>query len=308
MRKKYPFPFRTPRTTPLRWLSSKIIRRWLRPRPKNSHKGDFGHVLIIAGSRGMIGAGILSARGALRSGAGLVTLAVPKDQQASVIKHLSPEAMTLGLSESSAIPSVLGFMKKRRITSLVIGPGLSRKTQARTFVRKLLPRLGSFPTLKGIVLDADGFIALSGTEILKKMKIPVIVTPHAGELSLFTGTKTSASPAGRKGQAEKFAKLNRVICVLKGHRTVVASGRATFVNPTGNPGMARGGSGDVLSGMIGALLPNVRPPEAAFKAACAGVYVHGLAGDLAAREKTEIAMSAGDLAEKIPSAFKKILR
>ena len=158
----------------------------------------------------MTGAGILSAHGALRAGAGLVTLAVPRSQQIAAAKHLKPEAMTLGLPETSsgsfalsAVPAALDFMEKRRITSLVIGPGLSRHPQTRAFVRKLLPRLPSVSTLEGIVLDADGFLALSGTGILKKMKIPVIVTPHAGDLSPFTGgenflfTRVEKSP-GRK--------------------------------------------------------------------------------------------------------------
>ena len=129
----------------------------------------------------MTGAGILSAHGALRAGAGLVTLAVPRSQQIAAAKHLKPEAMTLGLPETSsgsfalsAVPAALDFMEKRRITSLVIGPGLSRHPQTRAFVRKLLPRLPSVSTLEGIVLDADGFLALSGTGILKKMKIPVV--------------------------------------------------------------------------------------------------------------------------------------
>lgn len=299
---------------PLLWLSSKIVRKWIKPRPKSSHKGDFGHVLIVAGSRGMVGAGILSAHGALRAGAGLVTLAVPRSQQIAAAKHLRPEAMTLGIPEtsagsfsSSAVPAALDYMRRRRITSLVIGPGLSGHPQTRTFVKKLLPRLSSQKFLRGIVLDADGFLALAGTGILKKMWIPVIVTPHAGELSRFTGGKIPSSPASRKAQAEKFAKLNWVICVLKGRDTVVSAGRTTFINPTGNPGMARGGSGDVLSGMIGALLMNVRLPQTAFKAACAGVYIHGMAGDLAAKEKSQIGMRAGDIAEKIPVAFRKII-
>ena len=297
----------------MRWLSSKIVRKWIAPRPKNSHKGNFGHVLIVAGSRGMVGAGILSAHGALKAGAGLVTLAVPRNQQIIAAKHLRPEAMTLGLPETSegtfsfaAVSLALAHIKKRRVTSLVIGPGLSKHSETRDFVKKLLQKLSPASTLKGVVLDADGFLALSGTSFLKKIKIPVIVTPHAGELSRFIGKKISSSPASRKAQAEKFAKLNQVICVLKGHQTLVTTGRTTWVNPTGNPGMARGGSGDILSGMIAALLMNVRLPEIALKAACAGVYIHGFAGDLAAKEKTQIAMSAGDIAEKIPTAFKKI--
>ena len=296
-------------------LSSKTVRSWLAARPKNSHKGDFGHVLIVAGSRNMAGAGILAAHGALRSGAGLVTLATVKSRQRVAAAHLRPEAMTLGLPEASsgsispaAVAKILSYIKARRVTALVMGPGLTRNPQTQSFVRKLLPRLSSQKALAGIILDADGFLALKGTRILEKLKIPAIITPHPGELAAFTGRKIPPTPAGRIEASKKFAKLNKVVCVLKGHRTVISDGQNFYINPAGNAGMARGGSGDVLSGMIGALLGNVRPPDRALKAACAGVYVHGLAGDIAAQEKTQISMTAGDIAEKIPSAFRKIYK
>lgn len=292
-------------------ITRSLIRKWLKARPKDAHKGDFGHVLIVAGSRGMAGAGILSAHGALRGGAGLVTLATVKSQQPAAAKHLRPEAMTLGLPESKegslsikAVPEIVSFMRKRKITSLVLGPGLSRKNGVPVFVRMLLSKIVSAPLrLKAVLLDADGFLSAPN---LGGLKFPLIVTPHAGEFSRFTGISMARIAADRIGTAKKFAKLNQVVCVLKGHRTVISDGDRAVVNPTGNPGMARGGSGDVLSGLIAALIENVQS-HSPFYAACAGVYIHGLAGDLAAKEKTQIGMAAGDLAEKIPSAFKKIL-
>ncbi len=298
-----------------RLLSAEIVRSWLIRRPANSRKGDFGHVLIIAGSRGMAGAGILSAHGALRSGAGLVTLAVPKSQQPAAAKHVRPEAMTLGLPEntqggisSKAKNPLLLYIRRRRITSLVIGPGLSRNSETAKFVKTFLLSLNDCKTLKAVILDADGFLACSKNKILPRIKIPVVVTPHAGEMSQFLGMSVNRIEAAREETALKFAKLFRVICVLKGRRTVISDGNQTCVNPTGNPGMARGGSGDVLSGVIASLILNIKGPEAIFKSACAGVYVHGLAGDLAAKEKTQIAMTAGDIAENMPGAFGKILQ
>lgn len=294
-------------------LSRTQIRSWLVKRPPQSHKGSFGHVLIIAGSRGMIGAGVLSACGALRGGAGLVTLATPKSLQLIAARHLRPEAMTLGLPERSgtlvpkAAAPLLAFIRRRRVTSIALGPGLSRARQAQAFAVRFFSLLKKEAGVNGLVLDADGFLAFSGRPGPWKGGPPVIVTPHPGELAAFLKTARSRVEAAREETAEKFAKLNGVITVLKGHRTVVTDGKRTFINPTGNPGMARGGSGDVLSGLIPALLLNVKLPDQPLKAAAAGVFVHGLAGDLAAKEKTQIAMTAGDIAEKIPAAFKKAL-
>ncbi len=282
-------------------------------RPAAAHKSDFGHTLIIAGSRGMVGAGVLSAWGALRGGSGLVTLATVRSQQGAAATHLRPEAMTLSLRETpggslaaSGVSEALRWMRLRRITSLVIGPGLSRSAEAARFVRSLLRRLQGDPMkLRGIVLDADGFLAM-GPRGLAAANLPMIVTPHPGELSRFTGRSVGASRAERISAAVKFAKLYRVTCVLKGSGTVVSDGSRSYINPTGNPGMARGGSGDVLSGLIGALIGQFGTSLYLLRAACIGVYVHGLAGDLAAAQMSRIAMLPGDLAERIPSAFKKL--
>ena len=296
-------------------LTVSLVRSWIPKRKRDSHKGDYGHVLIVAGSRGMAGAGILCSQGALRGGSGLLTLAVPRSQQTVAAKKGRPESMTLGLPETpsgtisfKAVPVLLKYIRKRRVTSLAVGPGLSRNPETARSVRKLLKRLDSLKSLQGIVLDADGFLALA-PQNLKSLHLPLIVTPHPGEMARFCGAKTAEVQGNRVQFSQKFAKLNGIVCVLKGDRTVVSDGKNTFINTTGNPGMATGGSGDVLTGLIAALIPQVsgsKPFSPLLKAACAGVFVHGLAGDLAKKEKTELALIAGDISEKIPRAFKRV--
>lgn len=298
-------------------ISASTVRAWLPRRSRDSHKGDYGHVLVVAGSRGMSGAAALCAWGALRGGAGLVTAAVPESQQPIVARKVRPEAMTLALPETDAgslstraVPEMLSWMARRRVSSLAIGPGLSRKPETASAVRRLLAGAGRSPDrLLGAVLDADGFLALKPSrkaDPLRSLRIPAVVTPHPGELAAFLGISVPAVQRHRLKSAREFARLYGVVCVLKGHSTIVSDGRRTFVNPTGNPGMATGGSGDVLTGLIAALLAQVK--GGALEAAAAGVFLHGLAGDLAARRKTEIGLLAGDLAEALPEAFKTVLK
>jgi NAD(P)H-hydrate epimerase len=223
--------------------------------------------------------------------------------------------MTLGLPETKsgsislkALPQILQFIQKRAITSLAIGPGLSRNPETGRFVRELVKRSKG---ISGAVLDADGFLAFSQNgrkkSLLAEARVPLIVTPHEGELARFLNIPKSAVRKDRTKQTEKFAKLNRAVCVLKGSATVISDGQNTFINSTGNPGMAKGGSGDVLTGLISALIPQTEktgPLSRALQAACAGVYSHGLAGDQAKKEKTEVSMLAGDISDCIPNAFK----
>lgn len=323
-------------------LSKKLVSSWLPKRKQDSHKGDYGHVLIVAGSKGMSGASILSAQGALRGGAGLVTLAVPESRESIVAKKVRPEVMTLAMPESKAgtfsqkaVAPLLEFVRKRKITSLAIGPGLSRNLETVRFVKKffLLLKKNWF-NLQGIVLDADGFLALKPKNskyfFLKNLGLPVIVTPHPGELANFLEIKSEEIQKARIQFAKEFAKLYSVVCVLKGHQTTITDGREVYLNTTGNPGMATGGSGDVLTGLIAALIAQIQdstphqvggkiqsdlltssfqpPASTLLLAACAGVYIHGLAGDLAKKEKTEMGMIAGDIAEKIPAAFNAVLQ
>lgn len=267
---------------------SKILRK----RKKDSHKGDYGRVLIVAGQSGMSGAAILASRGALRAGAGLTYLAVPQEL-VNLVNLATPEVITLAFEKIKTI----------KPTAVAIGPGLGTNHKAKELVCDLLT---SYPLLlTPFILDADALnIIAKNPKILKKTKAKVIITPHPGELARLTRKKIEYIQNNRPKVARDFAKEYTCIVVLKGHRTVVAdpSGEI-YLNPTGNPGMASAGVGDVLCGMIAALIGQ---GLSQFEAAALGVYLHGLAGDLAAREKGEASLIASDLVEKIPYALQKI--
>ena len=274
-------------------------------RDRDSHKGDFGHLMIIAGSLGKAGAAVMSAKGALRTGAGLVSLAAPMGI-IPVIQQQVMEAMCIPAGES--IDGTLGmgsenelFKASGSMTACAIGPGLTTHYETVNVVRNLLLRI-SIP----MVIDADGVNALAGSaDILKKAKAPVVMTPHPGEMARFLGVTTDDVQKDRIGMASSVAARYGVTLVLKGAGTVVATPHGeVFINTTGNPGMATGGTGDVLTGMIGSLLAQGYGPT---QAACLAVYLHGLAGDLAAEEKGEAGMIAGDVIEKIPEAILKTL-
>ncbi len=275
----------------------------LHPRDRDSHKGDFGHLMVIAGSLGKAGAAVMAAKGALRTGAGLVTVATP-NSVVPIVQQALFEAMCIPAAES--IDGTLGVGAETellragaKMTACAIGPGLSTHPETVTAVRNLVPRL-PVP----LVIDADGLNALAGSlDILKKAAGPVIMTPHPGEMARLLGIPASQVQQDRIGAASGFARRYNVTLVLKGAGTVVASPRGpVFINSSGNPGMATGGTGDVLTGMIGSLLAQGYPAE---QAACLGVYLHGVAGDLAAEEKGEQGMIAGDLIERIPDAIKR---
>ena len=263
-------------------------------RKKETNKGDYGHVFIIAGSPGFTGAAALCSQAALLCGSGLATLGIAKGLNTILARKLT-EVMTKPLPETSAgtlsekaFPQVMKFSSKA--DCVAIGPGLSRNPGTQKLVRKLIVSLE-----KPMVLDADGLNAIEGqAQLLKRAQAPVIVTPHPGEMARLSKERV----------AKTFANKYNVVCVLKGHRTVVArpDGK-TYVNTTGNPGMAKGGTGDVLTGMIASFIGQGIGP---FEAASLGVYLHGLAGDLAAKEKGEASMLASDLLDKIPAAIKKL--
>jgi NAD(P)H-hydrate epimerase len=252
----------------------------LQKRPDGSHKGDYGHVLVVAGSDGMTGAAYLTALGALRSGAGLVTVA-SVDKARDVIRFCLPEAMSIGFSE------VLPYIRKRRITTLAMGPGLGMGTAQKRLILKCLS-LG-LPT----VLDADGLNNLS----LKETKASVI-TPHEGELAHLLKTSREKIHANREKVTRQTAQAIQGICVLKGHHTLVSDGKQLYQNKTGNPAMATGGMGDVLTGVIAGLLAQGLSP---FEAASQGVHLHGLAGDLAA--KADRGLLAHEVADALPKAI-----
>lgn len=284
-------------------ISSEIRRKW-KPRKKKSHKGDFGRVFILAGSEGMTGAAHLAAAAAAKSGAGLVTLGVPQKVY-TVLARRQAEVMTrpfpstpAGTFSLRAVKPVLKFLKSQDV--LALGPGLSQHSGTQKFVQKILAK-NRLP----LVLDADGLNALKGKAgLLKKIKTPVIITPHPGEFARLFGKKVSNSVKDRKQKVLWAAKGFGVYAVLKGSQTVVAhpDGRG-YVNQTGNPGLAKGGSGDVLTGIIAALLGQ---KFTAWDAARFGVYIHGLGADLAVRKTGEASLTATDLIESLPAALLKL--
>lgn len=293
-------------------LTKSFVRKLIPERARDTHKGDFGHVLILAGSRGMTGAAVLCANSALKCGAGLVTLGIPESQLNVVALRVLPEVMTLPLKETSdgtlslsGFPKISNFIRAKKIDTLAVGPGLSANPDTKKLVRKILADM-DLP----VVLDADGINALEKDRFLRKCRAKIIITPHPGELGRLTGFSVGYIQKNRERFARKFAKDNRVLCVLKGSGTVITDGEKSYVNTTGNPGMATAGSGDVLTGMIASLTNQVKDMQGNkfFASAIAGVYLHGLAGDIAAKEKTEIGMIAGDIIGKIPEAIKRIRR
>ena len=284
-------------------LTRESVRALIEPRSPESHKGDYGHVLIVAGSPGRTGAASLAARGALRSGAGLVTIATPRSS-APVVAALGAEYMTLSLPEgidgtvsADALDELLAF----DADVLVIGPGLGRSPSAVALVHALVERSGA-----PLVLDADALNAFAGAPsgLEGRDGAAIVITPHPGEMARLTGLSTDDVQANRLEVAREFATTHRVHVVLKGHRTVIATpdGKTT-INLTGNPGMATGGTGDVLAGMIGAWLGQLLDPDAAVRIA---VYLHGVAGDQAAADEGEAAVVAGDIADRLGDAFLEV--
>ena len=274
-------------------------------RSRAAHKGNFGKVLVVVGSRGMTGAAYLTAKGALRAGAGLVLAATPASQQPILAAKLT-SAMTAALPETKegtlslkARTSILKLAQD--CNAIALGPGLSQHPQTVKLVLSVLPFFSSC-----VVIDADGLNALShNVNILKRVKAPVILTPHPGEMARLTGSRVYESATSRVKIATEFARKYRVIVVLKGYQTVLTDGQRIYINKTGNPGMATGGTGDVLTGVISGL---VAQGLGLFESAQLGVYVHGLAGDYAARELGEISLIATDLLDYLPAAFKTVLK
>ncbi len=274
-------------------------------RKSDSHKGDYGHVFILAGSYGLTGAAYLTSQASLLSGSGLVTLGIPESLNPIMEVKLT-EVMTRPLAETKGLtPGLKAFPQINKILpgidALAVGPGLSRNYQTQKLVHKLL-----LSVTKPLVLDADGINALIGKlEVLHNLKAELVITPHPGEMARLLNLSIAQVQKNRTRIAKDFAKKYNVVVVLKGYRTVIADPKGKiFINETGNPGMASAGCGDVLTGIIAAFLGQ---RMSAFEAAKLGVYIHGLAGDIAAKEKGRISLIATDILEKLPSAFKTIL-
>ena len=270
-------------------------------RKLDSHKGDYGHLFVIGGSPGLTGAVALSSLSALRSGAGLVTSGIPESLN-TILEIKLTEVMTKPLPETKertlsikALPEIVKFSKK--IDAFAIGPGLSTQKETANLLLNFLPKID-----KPTILDADGINILARKiAVLKKIESPFILSPHPGEMSRLLKTDISVIQKNRRKIAKDFAVKYGVVLVLKGYQTIVADEKGNiYINHTGNAGMATAGSGDILTGIIGAFL--ARGWEN-FAAAKFGVYLHGLAGDLAAKEKGENSLIATDIIEKLSSAF-----
>jgi NAD(P)H-hydrate epimerase len=275
----------------------------LPPRAAGSHKGDYGRALLVGGSRGMPGAIALAGRATLRSGAGLVTLAVPDCCQ-DVVASFEPSYMTHGLPThsgcvaASAIDEVLELADKATVVAL--GPGLGRSSVLNQAVAALYRNIK-----KPMVVDADALFALAASiEVLAQPGGPRVLTPHPGEFKRLTKSETAESDRAEAAAALASRDATRqTIVLLKGHRTVITDGVRFSLNNTGNPGMATGGTGDVLTGVITGLLGQNMPP---FDAARLGAYVHGTAGDMAADAFGEVSLIASDLIDLLPMAFQSI--
>lgn len=287
-------------------ITQTIAAAKLPERPGGGHKGTFGHVFVVGGSPGFTGALKLAGLGAARAGAGLVTLGVPESLMTIVGAQLL-ECMTFPLPESSAhglalggLDTALEFASNKE--AVVLGPGCSRHPDTCAFVLEFVRKCPA-----PMVVDADGLNNLSSNiDVLDDAQSPVILTPHPGEMARLTGKSTSEVQSDRAGIARAFAKNHGCTVVLKGEGTIIASpGSDPYINPTGNDGMGTGGTGDVLSGVIGGLLAQGLPIA---DAAIAGVYAHGLAGDIAAGRKGRRGMIAGDVLEALPEAWMQLER
>ena len=283
-------------------LTRGSMRELLTPRAPDSHKGDYGRVLILAGSLGKTGAAHLAAVGALRSGAGLVTIATAASCL-PIVAAMGAEYMTEPLDELSdgIDPSGVDRVIELARDVIALGPGLGTARSTREFIRQLVDR-ATMP----LVVDADGLNAFADDpdRLTGREGRDIIITPHPGEMARLVGMSTDEVQASRLEIARNFACAHHLFVVLKGHRTLIATpDEKVFINPTGNPGMATGGTGDVLTGMIAAWLGQLLDAEAACKLA---VYLHGLAGDLAEADEGEVAMTSADLAGHLGDAFMEL--
>ena len=284
-------------------LTRERMRELVPARSAESHKGDFGRVLVVAGSLGRSGAAHLAALGALRSGAGLVTIATPKSCL-PIVAAMAPEYMTEGLEETTAgtvdyaaLDRVLDF----KADVIAVGPGLGQSPGTAAFVHGLLERAGV-----PLVLDADALNAFSGDpdRLVGRDGVDVVITPHPGEMARLLNTSVEAVQHDRLRHATEFAARHRVHVVLKGHRTIIAGpDNRAFINLTGNSGMATGGTGDLLTGMIAAWFGQLLDAEAACKLA---VYLHGAAGDLAEADEGDVALVASDVAARLGDAVMEL--
>ncbi len=294
------------------WTSATQAAQWMPPRPLSSHKGSYGRVLVVAGSTGMTGAAALASEAALRAGTGLVTLAIPKHLN-PILEGLLPEVMTLPLSETdagslavSATSAILEFSEKTK-SILAIGPGLSQHPETVSFVHHLIRENREHGLDLRMVIDADGLNALThDRETLSLLNSEVVLTPHPGEMARLTNTAVPALEKDRIRTVQQFASEHGVTLVFKGAPTVTGTPTGNlWVNSTGNPGMATGGMGDVLTGTIAGLMAQGISSESA---AALGVYLHGLAGDIAAETAGMHGLIASDVLKAVPEAIFSLIQ
>lgn len=287
------------------FLDKEDVALLFKPYLPNAHKGDFGRVFIIAGSQGMTGAATLAGKAAVRSGAGLVTVGVPESLH-NILEVKLTEAMTKPLPQTTvqslsveALDEALAFASK--CDAVALGPGLSIHDETKQFVKQFV-----MACPKTMVIDADAINALAESpDILAKASAPVVITPHPGEMARLLKMSVSEIENDRIAAIRKGLDLWACTILLKGARSlIIAPDRNLWINSTGNLGMATGGSGDVLTGIITAFIARGLTPQ---EAARAGAFIHGLAGDLAAREKGYISLAAGDIIRFLPKAFKAVI-
>lgn len=281
------------------------VRRCLPQRPRNAHKGLYGHALVIGGSIGFAGAPALVARAVARTGAGLVSALVPHPLY-SIVASASLEVMTYPATATetgSLSDKDWSHWKKRLLDfdAIIVGPGMTRHADTALWVRNLLNE-----SRRPLVLDADALNAIADTPtLIARAKCPVVITPHPGELARLLKCSTDEIQNDREGAARQAALLTQAVVVLKGAGTIVVQKDGPFhINLTGNPGMATGGSGDVLAGIIGGLLAQGITP---FDAACSGVFLHGRAGDSAMWKKSQAGLIASDILEEIPTVLREVM-
>ena len=288
-------------------ITARDIAALIGPRPLESNKGNYGHVLVIGGSLGKAGAAAMAGMSALRSGAGLSTVATAKSMLATVA-GFHPELMTEPLDETEGGSISMRALEYGRMdalaqgkTVLAIGPGISRHSETAEFVRTVVGKYSN-----AMVLDADGLNAFEGqAERLQGNGRAMVITPHPGEMARLTGLSISEVQRDRSEIARAFSRDHRVTVVLKGHRTIVAQPDGeVWVNGTGNPGMATGGTGDVLTGMVAGFV--AQNPDRVVEAVITAVHLHGLAGDVACESTGEQSLVATDLVKALPEAMRRI--
>lgn len=273
-------------------ITQSYVNTFIKKRERDIHKGNCGKVLVFAGSKGMAGAAVLCARAALRTGAGLVRVSVPEE--------LFP-ILQVGVPEATCMTRDRLFEDLMQYSAIAIGPGLGDEIKNGNLIKKIINT-----TDKPVVIDADGLNLLQEDPgIMRQAKAKLIITPHPGEAARLLKRKTAEINENRLESARGLAAVTGAVTVLKGADSVVATPEGkTYINTTGNPGMATGGSGDVLTGVIAALAGQGLEPEAA---AASGVYLHGLAGDLASDRVGEYGLIASDIADMVAIAVKSIL-